>query len=167
MAATIEICESNGGAETVTHSITNTNMGNTEAVNLDPVAFPVTPGAKTYAKYQRIHVTAMGGSSKIENLKIWRTGALGGAATHETNARIAAYAGAIAYVTPVKIAILTVDQTMPVAVPASANLGIAGSLAGSLLATGYSDYLVHQISTNVADIAGSTSTISFQYDEIA
>jgi len=167
MAATIEICESNGGAETVTHSITNTNMGNTEAVNLDPVAFPVTPGAKTYAKYQRIHVTAMGGSSKIENLKIWRTGALGGAATHETNARIAAYGGAIAYVTPVKIAIATVDQTMPTSVPASANLGIAGSLAGSLLATGYSDYLVHQISTNVADIAGSTSTISFQYDEIA
>lgn len=142
-------------------------MGNSETPNLDPVAFPVIPGTFTYAKYQRVHLTALGGSSKIENLKIWRTGALGGAAVHVTNARIAAYGGAIAYVTPVKIAIATVDQTMPVATPASANLGIAGSLAGGLLAIGYSDYLVHQIQTNAADIAGSTSTMSYQYDEIA
>lgn len=167
MAATIEICESNGGAETVTHSITNSNMGNTDAANLDPVAYPVTPGDKTYAKYQRLHLTALGGSSRIENLKVWRTGVLGGTATHETNARIAAYGGAIAYVQPVKVAIATVDQAMPTSVPATANLGIAGSLTGGLTATGYSDYLVHQISTNVADIAGSTSTLSYQYDEIA
>ena len=167
MAATIEICESNGVGETVTHSITNTNMGNTEAVNLDPVAFPVTPGAYTYAKYQRMHLTALGGSSAINNLKVWRTGALGGAAVHVTNARIAAYGGAIAYATPVKIAIATVDQTMPTSVPASANLGIGGSLAGSLTGAGYSDYLVHQIQTNAADIAGSTSTMSYQYDETA
>lgn len=167
MAATIEICESNGAGETITHNITNTNMGNTDAANLDAVAFPVTPGAKTYAKYQRIHLTALGGSSAINNLKIWRTGALGGAATHETNARTAAYGGAIAYATPVKVAIATVDQTMPTSVPASANLGIGGSLSGSLTSAGYSDYLVHQISTNVADVSGSTSTMSYQYDETA
>lgn len=167
MAATIEVCESNTGGETVTHSITNSNMGNTDAAALDPVAYPVTPGDKTYAKYQRFHLTALGGSSRIENLKVWRTGALGGAATHETNARIAAYGGAIAYVTPVKVAIATVDQTMPTSTPASANLGIAGSLTGGLIATGYSDYLVHQISSNIADVAGSTSTLSYQYDEIA
>ena len=167
MAATIEICESNGAGETVTHNLTNTNMGNTDAANLNPVTYPVTPGDKTYIKYQRMHLTALGGSSAINNLKIWRTGALGGAATHETNARTAAYAGALTYAQPVKVAVSTVDQTMPSSVPASANLGIGGSLAGSLTGAGYSDYLGHIISTNAADIAGSTSTISYQYDETA
>lgn len=166
-AATIEICESNGAGETVTHNITNTNMGNTEAVNLNPVTYPVTPGDRTYAKYQRVHVTDIGTSSAILNLKIWRTDALGGAATHVTNARLSAYAGAATYATPVKTAISGSDQTMPSSVPATANLGIGGSLAGSLTAAGYSDYLVHQIVTNAADTVGSTSTMNYQYDEVA
>lgn len=166
MAATVEIDEANGAGETLTHGITNSNMGSTDAVNLDPVAYPVAPGANTYEKYQKIDVTAMGGSSKIDNLKIWRTGALGGAAVHKTNARTAAYAGAAAYATPVATA-SSFTQTMPSSVPASANLGIGGSLAGALTATGTSDYLVHQIQTNAADVAGSTSTMNYQYDETA
>lgn len=167
MAATVEICESNGAGQTVSHNITNSNMGNTDAANLDPVAYPVTPGDRTYAKYQRIHVTNLGGSSKIDNLKVWRTGALGGAATHVTNARTSAYAGAPTYATPVTSAISGSDQTMPTSTPASANLGIGGALDGALTDVGYSDYLIHQIVTNAADVAGSTSTMSYQYDETA
>ena len=167
MAATVEICESNGAGETITHNITHSNMGSTDAVNLDPVANPVTPGNRTYAKYQRFHVTAMGGSSAISGLKVWRTGALGGAATHVTNARTATYGGAAVYAQPVATAIAGVDQAMPTAAPASANLGIAGSLAGSLAAIGYSDYLIHQIATNAADVAGATATLNLQYDETA
>src|SRR5882762_6330830 len=80
-AATVEIDERNGAsAGTLSHNITNTNMGNTDAINLDPVANPIVPGNNTYEKYQQIHVTAMGGSSQIDTLKVWRTGALGGAA---------------------------------------------------------------------------------------
>lgn len=167
MAATVEICESNGAGETVTHNITNTNMGNSDSVNLNPVSYPVTPGNRTYAKYQRLHVTNLGGSSKVDNLKIWRTGALGGAATHVTNARTSSYGGAATYATPVTSAIAGSDQAMPTSTPASANLGIGGALAGTLTDVGYSDYLIHQIVTNAADIAGSTSTMSYQYDETA
>jgi len=166
-AATVEICESNGAGETVTHSITDTDMGSTDAANLDPVAYPVTPGNRTYIKYQRFHVTAMGGSSKIDNLKVWRSGALGGAATHVTNARTTTYGGALTYATPVASSVSGVDQTMPTSEPGTANLGIGGSLTGSLTATGYSDYLGHQIVTNAGDTAGSTSTMYYQYDETA
>lgn len=166
-AATIEICESNGVGETVSHNITNSNMGNTDAADLNPVTYPVTPGDRTYAKYQRIHVTDIGTSSAISNLKIWRTGALGGSATHVTNAGTGANYSPLSYATPVKTAISDVDNAMPTSVPASANLGIGGSLSGSLVAAGYSDYLIHQIATNVADVVGSTSTMSYQYDEIA
>lgn len=168
-AATVEIDEANGAGETLTHNITNTNMGSTDAVNLDPVANPVTPGNRTYIKYQKIHVTAMGGSSKIDNLQVWRTGALGtgGTHTHVTNARTSAYAGALVYATPVATAVTNVDQTMPSADPAAANLGIGGSLTGSLTATGSSDYLGHQITTDASATAGSTTTMNYQYDETA
>lgn len=166
-AATVEICESNGAGETITHGISNSNMGNTDAAALDPVAYPITPGNNTYEKWQRVHVTAMGGSSKIDNLQVWRTGALGANASHLTNARTAAYGGAEVYATPVATASTPATQTMPSADPASANLGIGGALNGSLTGTGYSDYLVHQIQTTGSATAGSTSTMNYQYDETA
>lgn len=168
MAATVEIDEFNGTtAGTQTHNITNTNMGSTDAVNLDPVANPVTPGNNTYEKYQKIHVTAMGGSSSIQNLQIWRTGALGGSATHKTNARTSTYGGAATAATPTASTSTVATQTMPTSAPGAANLGIGGSLSGTLTATGSSDFLVHQIQTNGADTAGSTSTMNYQYDEVA
>ena len=169
-AATVEIDESNGAGETITHNITNSNMGSTDAVNLDPVAYPVAPAGNTYIKYQKIHVTNIGTSSKIDNLKVWRTGALGTGGTHAhiTNARLSTYAGALAYATPVNTTpVATVTQVMPSSVPATANLGIGGSLSGSLVAAGYSDYLGHQITTDASATAGSTSTMNYQYDETA
>lgn len=169
MAATVEIDEQNGasGSPTLTHNITNSNMGSTDAVNLDPVANPVTPGNNTFEKWQKIHVTGLGGSSAIQNLKVWRSGALGGAATHLTNARTSSYGGAAAYTTPTASTSSAATQAMPTSTPASANLGIGGALAGVLTAIGSSDFLVHQIQTNAADIAGSTSTMNYQYDEVA
>lgn len=167
MAATIEICESNGAGQTVTHNITNSNLGSTDAVNLDPVAYPITPGNNSYEKWQRFHITAMGGSSKIYNLKVWRTGSLGANATHLTNARTSSYGGAETYATPVATASSAADQTMPSSEPGGANLGIGGSLTGELTNTGYSDYLVHQIQTTGSATAGATFTMNYQYDEVA
>jgi len=54
MAATVEIDEANGAGETLTHNITNTNMGSTDAVNLDPVANPLAPGNNTFEKWQKM-----------------------------------------------------------------------------------------------------------------
>lgn len=167
MAATVEIDEANGAGETLTHNISNSNMGSADSVNLVAASNPIVPGDRSYIKYQKIHVTAMGGSSLIDNLKVWRTGALGGSATHVTNARTSAYGGALTYATPVATAVTGVDQAMPTSEPASANLGIGGALAGSLSGTGSSDYLGHQIVTDAGDVAGSTSTMHYQYDETA
>lgn len=167
MGATVEIDEANGAGETLTHNITNSNMGSTDAVNLVAADYPITPGENSYEKYQKIHVTNMGGSSKIDNLKIWRTTALGGSAVHKTNARTADYGGAESYATPIKTDSTIADQTMPTSEPASANLGIGGALAGALTAAGSSDYLVHQIQTDAGDVAGASCTMHFQYDETA
>lgn len=167
MAATVEIDEANGVGETLTHGISNSNMGSTDAANLNPTDYPITPGNRSYAKYQKLHVSNMGGSSKIDTLKVWRTGALGGSATHVTNARTTSYGGAISYATPATSAISGVDQTMPTSEPGGANFGIGGSLAGSLTGAGSSDYFVHQIVTDAGDTAGASTTLSVQYSEIA
>lgn len=161
MAATVQIDEYNGTtAGTKTANITNSNMGSIDAANLDPVANPITPGNNSFEKYQKIEVTAMGGSSAIKNFQVWRTGALGGAAVHK-------FASTVTAATPVATASSVATGTMPTAAPGTANVGIGGSLSGQLTATGLSDFIVHQIQTNAADVAGSTSTMNYQYDEIA
>lgn len=167
MAATVQIDEYNGAGQTKTANIADTDMGSVDQANLDPVANPIVPGENSYEKWQKFEVTAMGGSSKIHNLKVWRTGALGGAAVHKTNARTTAYAGAETYSTPTANVSTKATQTMPSSEPGSANLGIGGALAGELTAAGYSDYLIHQMQTNAGDVAGSTSTENYQYDEVA
>jgi hypothetical protein len=168
MSATVVVDERNGAsAGTLTSNITNTNMGSVDAFNLDPVVNSVVPGANTYEKYQQFDCTALGGSSKIDQLQVWRTGALGGSAVHVTNARTATYGGAAAYVAPIVTNSTAATQAMPTSAPGAANLGIGGALAGSLIATGSSDYLIHQIQTNAADTAGSTSTMNYQWRETA
>lgn len=167
MAATVEICESNGAGETVTHNITNSNLGSTDAANLVALTYPITAGNRSYGKYQRFHVTAMGGSSTVGTLKVWRTTALGGSATHVTNARLTSYAGAETYATPTASAITHADQAMPTSEPATANLGIGGSLTTDLSDVGYSDYLIHQIITDAGDTAGASTTMNFKYVEVA
>jgi len=167
MAATVQINEYNTVGETETANITNSNMGSTDAVNLVAADYPVVPGENTYEKYQKVEVTAMGGSSKIDNLKIWRTTALGGSAAHKTNAREADYGGAESFATPVATDSTPATETMPTTEPTDANLGIGGALAGELTAAGSSDYLVHQIQTDAGDVVGASCTMHYQYDETA
>lgn len=167
MAATIRINEANGAGQTVTTNISNTNMGSTDAASLDPVNNPVIPGDNTFEKWQKLEVTAMGGSSKIDNLKVFRTGALGANATHLTNARTSSYGGAVSYTTPTAASSTPATQTMPSSTPATANLGIGGSLSGALTAAGSSDYLIHQVQTSASATAGTTTTMNYQYDETA
>ena len=167
MAANVEVDEANGAGQTLSHDVDNSNMGAADSPDLVAVDNPITPGTRTYIKYQKLHITDMGGSSKINNIRVWRDGALGGAASHVTNARTSSYAGALAYATPVRTAVATVDQEMPAAEPGSANLGIGGALDGELTDVGTSDYLGHQIIADNADVAGSISTMHYQYEETA
>ena len=81
----------------------------------------------------------MGGASKIKDLKIWYSGSLSGSDALKTNARTSSYGGAETYATPVKTTSSVATQTMPNTAPASANLGIGGSLTGELTTTGTSD----------------------------
>jgi hypothetical protein len=168
MAATVDIVESNGAGETIT-AITNCNMGSSDTVNMTAADYPITAGTRSYAKYQRFRATTAGGSTKLKNFKVWRTGSLTSGDTHVTGAATADYAE-IAYATPVNTAITDVDNAMPTASPATANVGYEGSLTEELTLTGsalYTDYIIHQLVIHANTVAGTTTTMSYSYDEIA
>jgi len=168
MAATVEIDEQNGksGTPALTHNIANTNMGSFDAANIDPASYPIVPGGNSCDKWQLVHVTDMGTSSRISNLKVWRSGSLGASALHMTNARTSDYGGTQTYTTPTTDPSTVAVQIMPTGTPGSTNLGIGGSLSGALTTSGYSDFLVHQIQTTITAIAGSSTTMNYQYDEV-
>lgn len=170
MAATVTLSESNGAGETVTADITNTNFGSADTVNLNAASNPIEPNTRSFAKYQRLRVSALDGSTSIDRIRVWRTGALSGSDTHVTNARETTYGGAETYATPVATAITGVDQTMPTTEPSGANLGIGGSLTGQITTASptFSDYLIHQLVVDSATTAGAGSlTLNCKYREIA
>lgn len=170
MAATVEVDEENGktASPALTHNIGNSNMGSRDASNLNPIANPIAPGKNSFEKWQLIHCLDMGTSSKINNIRVWRTGSLGANAIHLTNAvSSSSYGGAASYRTPTDATSTVAIFSMPTSTPGSANLGIGGSLTGNLTTIGYSDFLVHQIQTTEAAQAGSTTIMNYSYDETA
>lgn len=166
MAATVQISESNGAGETITENVSNINMGSTDAANITAASYPITAGTYSYEKYNRVHLESLSGSTKIQNIKVWRTGDSLGSDTHKTSARESSYSEP-SYATPVNT-VSSYTQTMPTSEPTGANLGIDGSLTGALDADGeYSDYLVHQIYVDAATTTGKSCTMNFKYEEIA
>jgi hypothetical protein len=167
MAAIVEIDEENGKSSSpaLTHNVSNSNMGSADASNLNPTSCPIAPGENSFEKWQLIHVTDMGTSSAINNIRVWRSGNLGTNAIHVTNASVSSYRGEAKYDTPTNRASVFAIFTMPTIIPGSANLGIGGGLTASLTKVGYSDFLIHQIQTTRSALAGSTTVMNYQYDE--
>jgi hypothetical protein len=177
MAATVELCESNGATETVTHTLAvwpalAASMGSVDQANLDPVTNRLTPGTNSYEKWQRVHVTALGAAAAVRSVKVWIEGALAPNTSSHYNGSLsqATYDTAnhkqTVYAQPATTATRT-PEVMPTSEPASPNLGIGGSLTGSLTAAGYSDYLVQQIRTTASATAGSTVQLRVGYEEVA
>lgn len=150
MALTIEICESNGAGETVTHALTNCNFGASDSANLTRTSSRIAATAYSYEKYWRVHVSNIGGLTSVSDIRIWKSyGTLGTGVTVDANLKTSSYSSS-SYATPVNTDSSKATTTMPTSYPASANLGISGSLASTLTAAGYSDYMVAQITTSGA-----------------
>lgn len=170
MAATVEIDETNGTAPGVrTDNIANSNYGVVDQVDLNPVANAIIPGTSSFQKWQQFHLTALGGSVQIENLKYFNAGGTSPNTFHQFNGNTVQGS----YDATKKTVFETPDRTLgdvPNAVttaPVSANIGIAGSLTGALTAPGFSDFIVSIITTTGAALVGATLTITFRFDEIA
>jgi hypothetical protein len=125
----------------------------------DYTSFPITAGNNSYEVWLRGHWTDT--FNKIENLQFWKS------AGSDAGISIKWDGETTAYETPITTASTIATAAAPTADPGTANVSIAGTLAGNLTAAGFSDYIVMQMQTTTAAAAGDSSTYTFvlQYDE--
>lgn len=166
MAATFSWVEVNATAGD-THVPTNLNLGSTNYTDLAPSTYPITAGTSSYEKW----VTGLwsGTFTRIENLQFWKSaGALNAWEHLLSNVTTASYSATTTYATPTNAASAIATIAMPAADPAAANLGIGGSLTGSLTSAGSSDFLIIQASIESSATPGAvtTKTFTLQYDEV-
>lgn len=176
MAATVVIAETNGpsGSATETVDIANINFGSDDSTELTPATYPITAQADghSYEKWLRFYVSDLGGSTQVDNLKVWVSNLGGGWATGEgvsCNLRTTSYVQA-SYPAggPIETDSAVATEAIPESEPAGPNLGIGGSLAGAITAVpAYSDFAVLQLDVTELTPAGSvnTKTFTFQWDE--
>lgn len=176
MAATVVLAEYNGPLASVTETldISNVNFGSVDQAELVPATYPITAKADghSFEKWLRLYVSAMGGSSQIDNIKIWLSDLGGGWKTEEgmsCNLIESGYSQA-SYPSggPVETNSTVAINAMPETEPAGPNMGIGGSLSGQITsAPSYSDYIVLQLDVSQNTPAGAVNqkTITYQWDE--
>jgi hypothetical protein len=175
MAATLVLCESNGPKATMveTQDIDNVNLGSADIPNLITVEHPVVAvsNGHSFEKWIRVYCSDLGGSSQIDNLKMFLSDLGGGWMKDEGLSVSLVEAGYIApsYPNggPVDADSPFAVEVMPEAEP-DCNLGIGGSLSGKITeAPAYSDYVVLQLDISEDTEQGNTNqkTLTIQYDE--
>jgi hypothetical protein len=166
MSAIVEIDEINGGGVT-THGVVNFNVGCVDQPNIiiSP-ATAVSVGKNAYTKLHRLHFLDLGEASSISGLKVW----LSTVQYKGTSERIKSNLPrpGIEYYYPmttadVPTAATYTMYTMPVTQPASANLGINGSLTGILTEPGVSDIFKWQLQTDAYIPPGTLGTKEFTF----
>jgi len=123
--------------------------------------YPIPAGERGYEVWLRAKFT--GSFNKVDNIQFWRSTDF----SPNTGLSIKWGDGGVsAYATPVSGASKAVSA-IPTSDPGSANVSIGGNITGNLSASGYSDYIVTQLNTTSAAVAGDTSLAVFtlNYDE--
>jgi hypothetical protein len=178
MAATITIFESNDNTGEDITPATNLNMGNVDDPNLTPASNPITAGNNSYEKWVRFGVNTgdAGGSTSINNINVYVSGPLNTGATlwtnyHQTQGTYDTIKKTTWSAPATTTTNATQDWSSGHTSAVGANLGIGGSLTGTMTISGslpqYSDYAVLQIRTTGSAVSGTTITMTFRYDETA
>jgi len=176
VAATIVVAERNGtlAGSTETLDVANVNFGSVDQAAIVPSAAPITAqtDGHSFEKWLRLYASALGGSTLIDNVKIWLSSLGGGWKTGEgmsCNLRTTGYVNASYSVGgPVQTDSSVATLAMPESEPSGANLGIGGLLSGSITGVpAYTDYAVLQMDVSSATPAGAVNTkvLTFQWDE--
>jgi hypothetical protein len=146
---------------TDTATPTNLNLGSTLAANLAPSTYPITAGTYSYEKWVKANFS--GSFTRIDNVQFWKS-----AGAYVTGEVINWTGQETAFNQPTESASADATTTVPVADPGTANVSIGGALAGSLTATGNSDFIILQATVTTAASAGAVNqkTFTLQYDEV-
>lgn len=169
MSATFNWVQTHGTSASPTHTALGTsgNLFNYKRANDATAAnyssYPITAGTNSYEVFLRGRWT--GTFNSISNLQMWRSvnfsPATGLSIMWKGNNHTSFNSN------PTTGTSTIATSAIPTSDPGTANVSIGGSVAGSLAASGYSDYIVTQLQTTSAAAAGDTSlcTLTMQYDE--
>lgn len=129
-----------------------------DATPANYTSYPVTAGSNSYEVWLRLHFS--GTFNKVQNIKFWQSaGSLGpGCALVWASGGYATYAQGTTETSSIA------TFAMQEAQPSASNISIAD---GSLVAEGYSRYILTQLQTTGSAAPGDTGTVTFtvQYDE--
>lgn len=131
------------------------NDSNTPANYVD---YPITAGNRSFEVWLRGHFT--GAFNKIQNVQFWKSaGAYGTGLSMD-------WGTTSVFSNPVSTDGAKTTGSVPVADPGAQNVEFAGG-SPSMGAAGFSNYIVLQLATTSATVAGDTATYTFtlQYDE--
>jgi hypothetical protein len=161
--AVFQISEYNGATETETANVSNLNVGNVDQPNITPgPSNAITAGNNAYVKYHKFKCTTFGALNQIDQLKFWKSsGTYSTGVSIDCSLRTSSYSEPT-YATPTTATYT--DQAMPTSEPSSANLGIGGSLTGTITAVNqYSDRMKWQTHTTTSTPAGNMNTLTFTF----
>jgi len=138
----------------------NFKTSNSLASAADYTSYPITAGNNSYDVWLKGHFT--GTFNKVQNAKFWKS-----AGGPDTGISLKWEGITTAYATPTTANSTYASADVPTTSPGSANVSFGGSLAGSITAAGYSDFITLQMRTTTGASAGDTSTYTFTltYDE--
>jgi len=144
-----------------TATSTNLNLGSTLAANLAPSTYPITAGTYSYEKWIRAYFS--GTFTRIENLQFWKS-----AGEYGTGETLKWTGQQTEWVAPTTTVSTYADTAVPTSDPGTANVSITGTTTASLVASGYSDFIILQASIGLTATAGAVAqkTFTLQYDEV-
>lgn len=166
MAATVQIDEYNGAGETKTSNVANGHFlsadlpGDSDRRTANPITKPAPAGtSRSYEKYQKLEVTAMGGSSQLDTFRHYLTAGLPTGFSQFTSAVNPAIQPS--YAQPVATDSSKAVNAMPTSDPGNAQI------YGTLTTTGYTGYVVTQLDVSDQAAAGYDATTQWRYAEIS
>ena len=157
MPAVFAWIETNAGP--VESTATNLNFGSIDQTDLDETAYPILAGTRSFEKY--VQADFSGAFTSISDLRFYLSA--GSVSAAEPLLASIATSGYVqpAFASPVQSASTQAINAIPSGNPGSANVGISGSLAGSLVVPGRSDFIVAQLGISASAEAGALPSKTF------
>lgn len=166
----IELDESNGAVETVTHGVTTLVMGMVDA----PGGVPGEPGRRqppesaSMHKALRLHLVALEGAVGVAALRASCDPPVPGWSlwTNATSQPGEYASSRVTTYVPPSTGTSLVPYPLPVSDPGEPTLGIAGQLDGELTTPGHSDYLYLQLRADATVTTGFDAPCYLYYEVI-
>ena len=169
-----QINEYNTSSATETAAVSSFHFLSADVANGDPGTYPILlptsdDGSYTYSyeKWWKLVFTDLQGYSSVSDVKVYVSTDAPGDDKIFTSARTSGY-GPPTFAAPINTVSSVANQTPSSSSPGSANIGIAGSLSGTitnLSVNSKTDYVVFQLRVDYKTYTPANSIVVFEWTE--